>query len=122
MSEEIQYLLPEQQAYLDTKFQYAELLRNSSTPAIIKFIKLNGDERIMSATLNPSVAQLPAVTSSKESTLSNMVVFDTEVNGWRTITLNRVQSFVVEGIEYAVTSLQQLDSNNLPVVESDVDE
>lgn len=123
MSEDIQEvaqeLIPEQQAYIDAKFAYANLLRESSTPVSIVFTKLDGTVREMQATLNPSIVELPAVTGNSTIPLSNLVVYDVEQNGWRTIILNRVVSFVADGEEKVVTGLVQLGENLLPVGETD---
>lgn len=119
IQEVVQELIPEQQAYLDAKFAYADLLRESSTPVSIVFTKLDGTVREMQATLNSAIVQLPAVTGNGTIPLPNLVVFDVEHNGWRTIILNRVTSFVVDGEEKVITGLVQLGENLLPVGETD---
>jgi hypothetical protein len=56
----------------------------------ITFDKLDGTERVMNATLQEDV--IPEVTGESRATDSNLVVFDVDKNGWRTIVVDRIKS------------------------------
>ena len=61
----------------------------------VKFIKKNGDERVMKCTLHPKY--LPITETVTEETKSkngeSISVWDTEVNGWRSFRLDSVKEF-----------------------------
>ena len=60
----------------------------------IVFNKKDGTERVMKATLDPKV--VPPVTSGGMRTAppTNLVVFDTEKQGWRSVIISSIKSFV----------------------------
>jgi len=57
----------------------------------IVFTKVDGTERTMKATLQESV--VPASTGTSTAPDSNLVVWDTEKNGWRSVRINSIKSF-----------------------------
>ena len=59
----------------------------------IIFNKKDGTERVMKATLNPNV--VPPVTEGgmRKSPDTNLVVFDTEKQGWRSVIIENIKSF-----------------------------
>lgn len=56
----------------------------------ITFDKLDGTERVMNATLQEDV--IPEVTGESRATDSNLVVFDVDKQGWRTIVVDRIKA------------------------------
>jgi len=58
----------------------------------IVFNKKDGTERVMKATLDPKV--VPEVTSGgRTAPPTNLVVFDTEKQGWRSVIISSIKSF-----------------------------
>lgn len=57
----------------------------------ITFTKKDGTERVMKATLQESV--VPATTGNRTAPETNLVVFDTENNGWRSVIIKNIKSF-----------------------------
>lgn len=57
----------------------------------ITFTKKDGTERVMKATLQESV--VPATTGTRTAPETNLVVFDTENNGWRSVIIKNIKSF-----------------------------
>lgn len=57
----------------------------------IVFTKVDGTERTMKATLQESV--VPASTGTSTAPDSNLVVWDTEKSGWRSVRINSIKSF-----------------------------
>ena len=66
----------------------AELQRGIKT---IIFDKKDGTERVMKATLQESV--VPGTSGKSTAPDSNVTVFDTEINQWRSIRLTSIKSF-----------------------------
>ena len=58
----------------------------------ITFTKKDGTERVMKATLQESV--VPPTTGTRTAPENNLVVFDTENNGWRSVIIKNIKSFV----------------------------
>jgi len=56
----------------------------------ITFDKLDGTERVMNATLQEDV--IPEVKGQSRSTEKNLVVFDVDKQGWRTIVVDRIKA------------------------------
>lgn len=56
----------------------------------ITFDKLDGTERVMNATLQEDV--IPEVTGKSRATEKNLVVFDVDKQGWRTIVVDRIKA------------------------------
>jgi len=59
----------------------------------VVFHKANGEIREMVCTLKSNV--IPQVENKEPVTHKNLVVFDTEKNGWRSIVFDRIISFKV---------------------------
>lgn len=59
----------------------------------IVFNKKDGTERVMKATLDPKV--VPPVTEGgmRKAPVTNLVVFDTEKQGWRSVIISSIKSF-----------------------------
>lgn len=57
----------------------------------IEFTKLDGTNRVMKATLQESI--VPETTGASRAKDTNLVVYDTEVKGWRTVVLDRITKF-----------------------------
>lgn len=57
----------------------------------ITFTKKDGTERVMKATLQESV--VPVTTGTRTAPETNLVVFDTEKQGWRSVIINSIKSF-----------------------------
>lgn len=57
----------------------------------IEFTKLDGSDRVMKATLQEGV--VPETTGTSKAKDTNLVVFDTEKQGWRTVVLDRITNF-----------------------------
>jgi hypothetical protein len=57
----------------------------------ITFTKKDGTERVMKATLQESV--VPATSGARTAPNTNLVVFDTEKQGWRSIIIENIKSF-----------------------------
>ena len=57
----------------------------------IVFTKVDGTERTMKATLQESV--VPATTGTSTAPDGNLVVWDTEKSGWRSVRINSIKSF-----------------------------
>ena len=57
----------------------------------ITFTKKDGTERVMKATLQESV--VPATKGTRTAPETNLVVFDTENNGWRSVIIKNIKSF-----------------------------
>lgn len=57
----------------------------------IIFNKKDGTERVMKATLDPKV--VPATSGTGTAPDTNLVVFDTEKNGWRSVIISSIKSF-----------------------------
>jgi len=66
----------------------AELQRGIKT---IIFDKKDGTERVMKATLQESV--VPETSGKSTAPDSNVTVFDTEINQWRSIRVGSIKSF-----------------------------
>jgi len=63
--------------------------------ATVTFKKKDGSIRIMQCTLDPKIVPAYVVTENKKTKKTNnnvMAVYDTEVEGWRSFTLDSVQS------------------------------
>lgn len=58
----------------------------------ITFNKLDGTERVMNCTLQENV--VPATTGKSRATDKNLVVFDVDKQGWRTIVADRITKVV----------------------------
>jgi len=58
----------------------------------ITFNKLDGTERVMNCTLQESV--VPETTGKSRATDKNLVVFDVDKQGWRTIVADRITKVV----------------------------
>jgi len=67
--------------------------------AVVTFTKINGDERVMTCTLNPN--DLPKVVvkegeEKKERVIKNpensLAVFDVTANGWRSFVIKNIKS------------------------------
>ncbi len=56
----------------------------------IEFVKLDGTDRVMKATLEEGVIPIVRHSTTKEE---NLVVFDTEKQGWRTVIIERIKNF-----------------------------
>lgn len=56
----------------------------------ITFDKLDGTERVMNATLQEDV--IPEVNGKSRATEKNLVVFDVDKQGWRTIVVDRIKA------------------------------
>jgi hypothetical protein len=54
----------------------------------ITFNKLDGTERVMNCTLQENV--VPVTTGKSRATDKNLVVFDVDKQGWRTIVADRI--------------------------------
>lgn len=54
----------------------------------IEFVKADGTNRVMNATLQESV--VPETTGPSRAKDTNVVVFDTDIKQWRTIVLDRI--------------------------------
>lgn len=64
----------------------------------INFTKVNGDRRVMVATLDPNLLPPPHPEKSNKTTNPNLiVVFDTDHAGWRSIKLDSIADWV-EGV------------------------
>jgi hypothetical protein len=57
----------------------------------ITFTKKDGTERVMKATLQESV--VPATSGARTAPANNLVVFDTEKQGWRSVIIENIKSF-----------------------------
>lgn len=57
----------------------------------ITFTKKDGTERVMKATLQESV--VPATSGTRTAPNTNLVVFDIEKQGWRSIIIENIKSF-----------------------------
>lgn len=57
----------------------------------ITFTKKDGTERVMKATLQEGV--VPVVSGASRAPDTNLVVFDTENNGWRSVIIKNIKSF-----------------------------
>lgn len=58
----------------------------------ITFNKLDGSERVMNCTLQPDI--VPETTGKSRATDKNLVVFDVDKQGWRTIVADRITKVV----------------------------
>jgi len=58
----------------------------------ITFNKLDGTERVMNCTLQENV--VPVTTGKSRATDKNLVVFDVDKQGWRTIVADRITKVV----------------------------
>lgn len=58
----------------------------------ITFNKLDGTERVMNCTLQENV--VPTTTGKSRATDKNLVVFDVDKQGWRTIVADRITKVV----------------------------
>ena len=74
----------------------AELVKMLTTGSVtLEFTKLDGTERVMQCTLAEGVVPPTKVTPDTVQTatnkaLANVVVYDTEKLGWRTVVLDRI--------------------------------
>jgi dihydrodipicolinate reductase len=57
----------------------------------IEFTKIDGSNRVMKATLQENV--VPVTTGASRAKDTNLVVFDTEKNAWRTVVIDRIVKF-----------------------------
>ena len=57
----------------------------------IEFLKADGSVRKMNATLNESVVPHVEENAERKANPDTQVVWDTEVNGWRSFRLDRLQ-------------------------------
>jgi hypothetical protein len=69
-----------------------------SCEATVCFTKKDGTERVMRCTLNPDLLPLPKVDESKVTTKperkksdTSLAVYDLDVQGWRSFTINSVK-------------------------------
>ena len=58
----------------------------------VTFKKKSGEQRVMKATLLPDV--IPEVKNSRDAGTNYITVYDVENEGWRTIIVNTIESFV----------------------------
>jgi hypothetical protein len=72
------------------KDQYIQKLRTGTRT--ITFTKVDGTERVMNATLLESV--VPATEGKRAIPASNLVVFDTDKQAWRSVRIDSIKSFV----------------------------
>lgn len=59
----------------------------------IVFNKKDGTERVMKATLDPKVVPVVKESNTRTTPPTNLVVFDTENQGWRSVIINNIKSF-----------------------------
>ena len=73
----------------------------------VTFTKLNGERRVMQATLMadllPVYEGAPRTGQVLTETTSSMAVYDTEVEGWRSFRLDTIERVVVNGQVYVPT-------------------
>jgi hypothetical protein len=72
------------------KDQYIQQLLTGTRT--ITFTKVDGNERVMNATLQESV--VPATEGKRTAPVSNLVVFDTDKQEWRSVRIDSIKSFV----------------------------
>jgi len=72
----------------------------------VEFTKLNGEQRIMTCTLDPEWLPTKPIVEGKTLTdkqLENISVWDTNANGWRSFKCNRVVTIDNSAVDYANT-------------------
>lgn len=72
------------------KNQYIQELRKGIRT--ITFTKVDGTERVMNATLQESV--VPATEGKRTAPESNLIVFDTDKQAWRSVRFSSIKSFI----------------------------
>ena len=72
------------------KEQYVQQLRTGIRT--ITFTKVDGTERVMNATLQESI--VPVTEGKRTAPESNLVVFDTDKQAWRSVRCDSIKSFV----------------------------
>lgn len=79
------------------KKEMIEFLRNRECD--VKFIKANGEERLMNCTLKEDMIpsdQMPKTDGNSKSTNDNLVIaFDLGIKAWRSFNVDRVNSFTI---------------------------
>lgn len=73
----------------------------------INFTKVNGHKRRMVATLDPAIIPATTKTTGVAKDQSLFVVFDTEVNGWRTIKTESIHDWTPGEVAAPATEAPQ---------------
>lgn len=70
----------------------------------VNFTKVNGAKRVMVATQSPAIApETKEGKTNKTKDANLLIVFDTQIHGWRTIRVDSIASWEV-GVSEAATS------------------